>query len=80
MSRNCIRQPGSQDERFMAVALELAAVGRGEVEPNPQVGAVIVRDGQEIARGWHGRFGGRHAETEAIAAAAKAGQSPAPGS
>lgn len=57
----------------MAVALELAALGRGEVEPNPQVGAVIVRGGQEIARGWHGRFGGRHAETEAIAAAAKAG-------
>ena len=38
------------------------------------VGAVIVRDGREVARGWHGRFGGPHAEREALAAAKAAGR------
>ena len=50
----------------MAVALGLARRGRGQVEPNPMVGAVLVRDGVELARGWHRRFGGPHAEVEAI--------------
>ncbi|HUS46493.1 MAG TPA: bifunctional diaminohydroxyphosphoribosylaminopyrimidine deaminase/5-amino-6-(5-phosphoribosylamino)uracil reductase RibD, partial [Phycisphaerae bacterium] len=63
----------TQDEKFMRAALELAARGRGGVEPNPMVGAVIVRDGVEIARGRHKRFGGPHAEAEAIAAAHAAG-------
>ena len=62
-----------EDERFMALTLELARRGRGSVEPNPMVGAVIVRDGVEIARGWHKRFGGPHAEREALAAARDAG-------
>jgi len=62
------------DEHFMALALELAARGRGAVEPNPMVGAVIVRDGVAIARGWHRRFGGPHAEREALAAARRAGR------
>jgi diaminohydroxyphosphoribosylaminopyrimidine deaminase/5-amino-6-(5-phosphoribosylamino)uracil reductase len=57
----------------MAIALELAALGRGEVEPNPMVGAVIVRDDEEIARGWHERFGAGHAEIEAIRAARAGG-------
>jgi len=57
----------------MALALALAERGRGAVEPNPMVGAVIVRDGKEIARGWHGRFGGPHAEIEALAAARRSG-------
>ncbi len=61
------------DESFMSVALELAARGCGAVEPNPPVGAVIVRDGVEIASGWHGRFGGPHAEIEALSAASQAG-------
>lgn len=47
----------------------MARRGRGAVEPNPMVGAVIVRDGKIIGEGWHKRFGGPHAEVEAIAAA-----------
>lgn len=57
----------------MTAALDAARQGRGAVEPNPMVGAVIVRDGEEIARGWHAKFGGPHAEVEALAAAKRAG-------
>ena len=61
----------------MTAALAAARRGRGAVEPNPMVGAVLVRDGVEIARGWHTRFGGPHAEIEALAAARGAGADPA---
>lgn len=57
------------DARFMARALELARRGEGAVEPNPQVGCVLVRDGQVVGEGWHRRFGGDHAEVEALRAA-----------
>lgn len=50
----------------MAEALELASRARGRVSPNPLVGAVLVRAGQVVGRGWHRRFGGPHAEVEAI--------------
>ena len=50
----------------MREAIERARLGHGRVEPNPMVGAVIVRDGQVIGRGHHGRFGGPHAEVEAL--------------
>ena len=50
----------------MKRALALAARGRGAVEPNPMVGAVIVRNARIIAEGWHKRFGGPHAEIEAL--------------
>ncbi|HEX3314567.1 MAG TPA: bifunctional diaminohydroxyphosphoribosylaminopyrimidine deaminase/5-amino-6-(5-phosphoribosylamino)uracil reductase RibD [Gemmataceae bacterium] len=53
----------------MRRALDLAERGRGHVEPNPLVGAVVVRDGQCIGEGWHRRFGDAHAEVEAIRAA-----------
>ena len=66
----------SQNDFFMARALELARQGRGTVEPNPMVGAVLVRDGVVIAEGYHRRFGGPHAEVEAIAAARAAGADP----
>lgn len=59
----------SDDERWMKRALELAERGRGFVEPNPLVGAVIVRDGAVVGEGWHERFGGPHAEINAFAAA-----------
>lgn len=57
------------DIRWMRRALELAAKGRGRVEPNPMVGAVIVRDGRIIGEGYHERFGGPHAEVRAMEAA-----------
>ena len=54
------------DAQHMTRALELAARGEGHVEPNPMVGCVIVRDGVCIGEGWHQRFGGPHAEVEAL--------------
>ncbi len=53
----------------MARALQLARLGRGHVSPNPMVGAVIVdRDGRIIGEGFHRRYGGPHAEVNAVAA------------
>ncbi len=56
------------DEKFMRVALREAARGRGLTSPNPAVGAVIVRAGRIIARGWHRGAGLPHAEIEALRA------------
>jgi diaminohydroxyphosphoribosylaminopyrimidine deaminase/5-amino-6-(5-phosphoribosylamino)uracil reductase len=50
-------------------ALELAERGRGTTHPNPVVGAVVVRDGEVVAEGWHERKGGPHAEVVALDAA-----------
>jgi diaminohydroxyphosphoribosylaminopyrimidine deaminase/5-amino-6-(5-phosphoribosylamino)uracil reductase len=47
-------------------ALALAKRGRGFVEPNPLVGAVVVRDGKIVGEGWHQCFGGPHAEIHAL--------------
>ena len=60
------------DVRWMRRALELAAQGRGRAEPNPPVGAVIVRRGKLVGEGFHERFGGPHAEIRAMDAAAGA--------
>ena len=55
------------DRSIMLRALELAEQGRGLVEPNPMVGAVIVDDQRQLlAEGWHAEFGGPHAEAEAL--------------
>ena len=51
----------------MERALELARRGEGCVEPNPLVGCVLVHDGMLVSEGWHARFGGPHAEIEALA-------------
>jgi diaminohydroxyphosphoribosylaminopyrimidine deaminase / 5-amino-6-(5-phosphoribosylamino)uracil reductase len=56
----------SADEKFMGLALKLAHRGLGKVSPNPMVGAVIVKDGHIIALGYHKRFGGDHAEVDAL--------------
>src|SRR5918998_1747418 len=55
------------DRAHMARAIELAQRGLGTVSPNPVVGAVIVRDGDVLGEGWHGEYGGPHAEVNAIA-------------
>jgi diaminohydroxyphosphoribosylaminopyrimidine deaminase / 5-amino-6-(5-phosphoribosylamino)uracil reductase len=60
------------DHQHLARAIDLAANGIGRVHPNPIVGAVIVRDGEVLAEGWHADFGGLHAERAAIEAAAGA--------
>jgi diaminohydroxyphosphoribosylaminopyrimidine deaminase / 5-amino-6-(5-phosphoribosylamino)uracil reductase len=60
------------DEHWMRRALTLAQQGRGAVEPNPLVGAVVVRDGMRVGEGWHQRYGGAHAEVFALDAAGKA--------
>ncbi len=56
----------SQDSHFMSRALALAARGGRAVRPNPRVGAVLVRDGEIIAAGYHSRFGGPHAEARVL--------------
>lgn len=43
--------------RWMCMALDLAVRGRGFVEPNPMVGAVLVRDNIVVGVGWHQKFG-----------------------
>src|SRR5215207_4245057 len=60
------------DQDYMARALELAARGRGAVEPNPLVGAVVVRDGRVVGEGWHQQFGQAHAEVNALNQAGEA--------
>jgi diaminohydroxyphosphoribosylaminopyrimidine deaminase/5-amino-6-(5-phosphoribosylamino)uracil reductase len=57
------------DDQWIARALELAERGRGHVEPNPLVGAIVVREGKNVGEGWHQRFGGAHAEVVALSAA-----------
>lgn len=57
------------DRCCMARALELARRGQGAVEPNPLVGCVIAQGERIVGEGWHTRFGGPHAEIEALAAA-----------
>jgi diaminohydroxyphosphoribosylaminopyrimidine deaminase/5-amino-6-(5-phosphoribosylamino)uracil reductase len=58
------------DEYWMRRALDLAIRGLGRVEPNPMVGCLVVCDGREIGQGWHQRFGGPHAEVNALSALA----------
>ena len=54
------------DGNFMKRALDLAARGKGSVSPNPRVGCVIVYENKIIGEGWHGKFGGPHAEVMAV--------------
>lgn len=61
---------------FMLQARDLALRGRGAAAPNPCVGAVLVRDGQVVAKGWHTAYGAPHAEAECLADAARSGVDP----
>lgn len=57
------------DQEFMQRALALALCGRGWVNPNPMVGAVVVKNGEIVGEGYHARLGAAHAEVAALDAA-----------
>jgi diaminohydroxyphosphoribosylaminopyrimidine deaminase/5-amino-6-(5-phosphoribosylamino)uracil reductase len=59
--------PMTKDESWMNLALEEARRGVGKTSPNPPVGAVIVKDGMLLGKGWHRKVGLPHAEREAMA-------------
>lgn len=60
----------TQDEKYILRTFQLARKGVGAVNPNPLVGAVIVKNNQVIGEGYHRYFGGLHAEVEAVEDAA----------
>ena len=64
------------DAQFMQLALHLARRGYGVTSPNPMVGAVLVKHGKVIGRGWHRRAGLPHAEIEALRDAERRGHWP----
>ncbi|MBN2316907.1 MAG: bifunctional diaminohydroxyphosphoribosylaminopyrimidine deaminase/5-amino-6-(5-phosphoribosylamino)uracil reductase RibD, partial [Sedimentisphaerales bacterium] len=66
----------AQNKRFMQTALRLAKRGIGSVEPNPAVGAVVVKDSQIIGKGYHKKFGGPHAEINALEDCVRSGAEP----
>jgi diaminohydroxyphosphoribosylaminopyrimidine deaminase / 5-amino-6-(5-phosphoribosylamino)uracil reductase len=53
-------------EQFIRECFRLAQRGKGQVSPNPMVGAVLVRNGKILAKGFHRKFGGAHAEVECL--------------
>ncbi len=55
-----------EEEKYMRRAIELAKLGIGKVNPNPLVGAVIVKDGKIISEGYHKVYGDLHAERNAF--------------
>lgn len=61
----------------MRQAAALARLGRGATAPNPCVGALLVREGEVLAQGWHQRYGGPHAEPQCLADARAKGVDPA---
>ena len=67
-SKNCLN--------YMRQAIGLARRGCGTTSPNPMVGAVLVKGGKIIGRGWHRRAGEPHAEIEALRDAQKHGHNP----
>jgi diaminohydroxyphosphoribosylaminopyrimidine deaminase/5-amino-6-(5-phosphoribosylamino)uracil reductase len=54
------------DEQMMHYAFNLAERGKGYVEPNPMVGAVVVKEGAILGEGWHEQYGQAHAEVNAL--------------
>jgi diaminohydroxyphosphoribosylaminopyrimidine deaminase/5-amino-6-(5-phosphoribosylamino)uracil reductase len=61
-----------RDEQFLKRALSIARRGIGRVAPNPLVGSVVVRDETVVGEGYHRRYGGPHAEVNALDAAGEA--------
>jgi diaminohydroxyphosphoribosylaminopyrimidine deaminase/5-amino-6-(5-phosphoribosylamino)uracil reductase len=59
----------TQDEQFMLQCIELARLGKGQVSPNPLVGAVIVNNKRVVGKGFHRKFGEAHAEINALSEA-----------
>lgn len=57
----------NDDLKFMKMAAECAQRGEGWVNPNPMVGAVVVKNGRVIGQGWHHKYGELHAERVALA-------------
>ena len=60
------RTNAGRDRAYMRRALALARKGWGQTAPNPMVGAVVVAGGRIVGQGWHERFGGPHAEVNAL--------------
>ncbi len=56
----------AQDKKYIRLAIELARKAKGLTSPNPCVGAVVVKDGRIVGRGYHRRAGGPHAEIYAL--------------
>src|SRR6188508_2358860 len=67
--RQTFRDAKSADQRYMQLALALGRRGQGRTWPNPAVGAVVVKDGVIVGRGWTQAGGRPHAEPEALARA-----------
>ncbi|MEN8139648.1 MAG: bifunctional diaminohydroxyphosphoribosylaminopyrimidine deaminase/5-amino-6-(5-phosphoribosylamino)uracil reductase RibD [Thermodesulfobacteriota bacterium] len=67
-----MRAPADSDLPFMRLALREARKGLGRTSPNPCVGAVVVKDGQVIATGYHKKAGTPHAEVHALGRAGEA--------
>jgi len=66
------KQSKAADQRFMQLALTLGRRGQGRTWPNPAVGAVVVKDGVIVGRGWTQPGGRPHAEPEALGRAGEA--------
>jgi diaminohydroxyphosphoribosylaminopyrimidine deaminase/5-amino-6-(5-phosphoribosylamino)uracil reductase len=66
------KESKAADQRFMALALTLGRRGQGRTWPNPAVGAVVVKDGVIVGRGWTQPGGRPHAEPEALSRAGEA--------
>jgi diaminohydroxyphosphoribosylaminopyrimidine deaminase/5-amino-6-(5-phosphoribosylamino)uracil reductase len=67
-----VQNDSTRDRRFMQLALALGRRGLGNAWPNPAVGAVVVKDGVILGRGWTQPGGRPHAETEALKRAGRA--------
>jgi len=70
--RQTFRDAKSADQRYMQLALALGRRGQGRTWPNPAVGAVVVKDGVIVGRGWTQAGGRPHAEPEALGRAGEA--------